>query len=455
MLIRFFVSNVYSFDEQKEFKMLPGHKRSSGRTRLKEHEYKLSGEVGVLKLASMYGANAAGKSNFVKALSMLKNIVVSEQLYDDQIRTCFKFEEKEEPQILGVEFFQGGKPYYYAIKIDKNIISSEELYESGLGLKEDVLIFERNTDEKGNVSIRFFPDFEKKNENAVLKTVIEKNLAKHNKPVLRLLTTLNNPELKHAVEAFNWFQNTLQIIVPDAKINGLPHVMNIDKNLQQYAQTIMCAFHVGISKLEAKKELLSEYFSDKDVVIMRQLMQDVEASPQKMIRLSRGKQEMVITKEDNDFFIEQLTLEHKGKNGKTVSFDLDEESEGTVRLLDFMPAFKDLLFREAVYVIDEVERSIHPLLIKELVRKFSADNKTKGQLIFTTHESNLLDQEIFRQDEIWFAEKDSNGGTDLYPLSDFKEHNTKDIRKGYLTGRYGSIPFLGNFQDLNWRAYDD
>ncbi|MDR2448991.1 MAG: ATP-binding protein [Prevotellaceae bacterium] len=452
MLIRFFVSNVYSFDEQKEFNMLPGRKRSSERTRLKEHEYKLAGEVGVLKLASMYGANAAGKSNFVNALSMLKNIVVRESLCNDQMSTQFKFVERETPQVLGVEFFQRGKSYYYAIKIDKNIITSEELYESGLGLKDDVLIFERNTDEKGTVSIRFFSDFEKKKENALLKTVIEKNLARPNKPVLKLLTTLNNPELKHAVEAFNWFQNTLHILSPGAKIRALSQVMDIDTDLQQYAQHIMCAFHVGISKLETKKELLSDFFPNKDVV---QLMQDVEASPQKMISLYRGKQEMIITKENDKFFIKRLVLEHEGKNGKTVSFNLEEESEGTVRLLDFMPAFKDLLVREVVYVIDEVERSIHPLLIKELMRKFSTDNKTKGQLIFTTHESNLLDQEIFRQDEIWFAEKNHNGGTDLYPLSDFKEHNTKDIRKGYLMGRYGSIPFLGNFQDLNWRAYDD
>jgi AAA15 family ATPase/GTPase len=133
---------------------------------------------------------------------------------------------------------------------------------------------------------------------------------------------------------------------------------------------------------------------------------------------------------------------------------LEEESDGTVRLLDFVPAFKNLISSEKVYIVDEIERSIHPLLIKELVKKFSLDNKTRGQLIFTTHESNLLDQEIFRQYEIWFVEKDLNGSTDLYSLSDFKEHKTIDIRKGYLNGRYGSIPFLGNLEDLKWHKYD-
>jgi hypothetical protein len=113
-----------------------------------------------------------------------------------------------------------------------------------------------------------------------------------------------------------------------------------------------------------------------------------------------------------------------------------------------------VLSERKVFLIDEIERSIHPLLIKELVRKFSDDHASQGQLIFTTHESNLLDQELFRQDEIWFAEKNSDGETDLYSLSDFKEHKTLDIRKGYLSGRYGSIPFLGNLKDLNWHEYD-
>jgi len=92
-------------------------------------------------------------------------------------------------------------------------------------------------------------------------------------------------------------------------------------------------------------------------------------------------------------------------------------------------------------------------LLKQLIGKFTRNNKTKGQLIFTTHESNLLDQNIFRQDEIWFTEKKSTGETALYPLSDFSIRFDLDIQKGYLQGRFGAIPFLGNLQDLNWDIY--
>ena len=171
------------------------------------------------------------------------------------------------------------------------------------------------------------------------------------------------------------------------------------------------------------------------------------------LRSKRGE-ELIVVEEDDKIWVKSLSLEHTGKNGNIAIFGLEEESDGTIRLLDFVPAFRDVITKNKVFVIDEIERSIHPLLIKELLKKFSSDTETKGQLIFTTHESNLLDQEIFRQDEIWFTEKDDNGSTDLYSLSDFKEHKTIDIRKGYLNGRYGSIPFLGNLEDLNWHKYD-
>jgi AAA15 family ATPase/GTPase len=119
-----------------------------------------------------------------------------------------------------------------------------------------------------------------------------------------------------------------------------------------------------------------------------------------------------------------------------------------------MPAFRDIVLNRKVYVVDELERSMHPVIAKELISKFSRDADTKGQLVFTTHESNLLDQSIFRQDEIWFAEKGPMGNTSLYSLSDFKEHNTIDIRKGYLNGRYGAVPFTADLQELNWHQYE-
>ena len=117
-----------------------------------------------------------------------------------------------------------------------------------------------------------------------------------------------------------------------------------------------------------------------------------------------------------------------------------------------------MLFRsgaDCTFIIDEIEQSIHPLIMKEIIKKFGDDPRTTGQLIFSTHDVNLLDQEIFRQDEIWFAEKNAVGASRLYPLSDYKEHATIDIEKGYLAGRYGGVPYLGDLRDLNWKTESD
>jgi hypothetical protein len=216
----------------------------------------------------------------------------------------------------------------------------------------------------------------------------------------------------------------------------------------------MLSFNTGIQGIKSESKKLNDY-SGEDIEL-DELLKDIEDSPQKMIALknSRNGDDIILVKEDEQVLVKQLKLEHTGKEGIIASFNLDEESDGTVRLLDFIPVFDSVVSKNKVFVIDEIERSIHPLLIKALVEKFSQDKQSNGQLIFTTHESSLLDQSIFRPDEIWFVEKDQNGCTDIYPLSDFKEHNITDIRKGYLNGRYGSIPFLANLKDLNWHQYD-
>jgi uncharacterized protein len=257
--------------------------------------------------------------------------------------------------------------------------------------------------------------------------------------------------LKAAKNAYSWFSETLTIISPDSKPNALVNRTDIDSDFKLYAEDIMGSFNIGITALVSEKKAIEDFLGKDNDNNLDELIKKLESTPKNMIGLRTNKgNELILVKEGSKIFVKQLKLQHKGQNNIAVNFDLEEESDGTIRLLDFIPAFKDVVSKTKVFVIDEIERSIHPLLIKELIRKFSMDDASKGQLIFTTHESNLLDQDIFRQDEIWFAEKDKNGSTDLYALSNFKEHKTLDIQKGYLNGRYGSIPFLANLQDLNW-----
>jgi AAA15 family ATPase/GTPase len=151
--------------------------------------------------------------------------------------------------------------------------------------------------------------------------------------------------------------------------------------------------------------------------------------------------------------IKSLITYHLNNKGQIVTFSSNEESDGTLRLLELLPILYYILSEQTIIIIDEIEHSIHPNLLKQLITKFSENKETKGQLIFTTHETHLLDQEIFRQDEIWMAEKNSNGATELYPMSDFNVRYDLDIRKGYLNGRFGGIPFLHNFKDLTVKPH--
>lgn len=452
MIIRLVIENLFSFGDRKEFSTIPNNRLKT----LENHKYKVN-NFDILKLSSIYGANGAGKSNIIKSLHLFQKLIIREKIPFKLKDTQFKFnsEDSNNLQTFAIEFMQEGTAFYYGIELLENIISTEELYISGLGIKEDKLIFERKTDKEQNTSIKFLEEFENDEKSQLLKSILLEEFVKPDEPILKLISNRDNKFLQDVKKAFNWFDNTLQIVTPTAKPRALAHKIDTDTDFKQYAEEIMCSFNIGITSLSSEKKDIKDFFGEDNENELDKIIKELEDSPKKMIGLrSRSGDEFVIVKEGEKIWVKTLKVEHQGRDNKKAMFDLDEESDGTVRLLDFVPAFKNIISEEKVYFIDEIERSIHPLLIKELVKKFSLDNNTKGQLIFTTHESNLLDQEIFRQDEIWFVEKDKNGSTDLYSLSDFKEHKTIDIRKGYLNGRYGSIPFLGNLTDLNWHQHD-
>ena len=451
MLIRFSVENLFSFGERKEFTMIPNKRLRT----LHHHKYNENG-FEILKLASIYGANGSGKSNFIKSINLFKEFVIGKTSIIEIKETRFKFNDVSQSsnQILAVDFIQDSIPFYYAIEISGTRIATEELYLSGLGIKEDELIFERTTNPDNKTEIVFSIDFENDETIEMFKSVIN-DFVKAGEPILKLLSKRDNKFLANTKSAYKWFDETLQIIRSNSKPTPLAHKIDVDKEFNNYAKDLMCSFNLGVSDLISEKKEINEYFGEDNNKVINEIINDLTEHPDQIIGLrSNEGDEIIIVNEEEKIVVKSLRVGHIGRNNKQVLFDLKEESDGTVRLLDFIPAFKRVISSKKVYIIDEIERSIHPLLIKELVQKFSLDENTKGQMIFSTHESNLLDQAIFRLDEIWFTEKNRDGATDLYSLSDFKEHKTIDIQKGYLNGRYGSIPFLGNLQDLNWHDYD-
>ncbi len=446
MLIRFVVGNLLSFGPQKEFNMTPYSRLKT----LPRHKYQFE-EIEVLKLASVYGANGAGKSNLINALKLMKHLVLEGQTSVDVKRLRHKFLPESTPQLMAIEYIEGGEAFYYGVQFLNGRVQTEELYLSGLGKRPDQLIFERTLDDDKNIQLKF-PEEAMDEKLELIKTVLVEEFLTTSKLSLSILSKREHPHFKHIKTAISWFGKTLNIIEPDSKPVMLAHLIDSNLEFKKYFEGILSTLSTGINRVSTEKIRLETYFGENEMDTIEEIeTQLIDNEDGLLLWANSDGSSLDIVKEDGEIYIKQLRFLHEGSPEDQITFSLNEESDGTIRLIDLVPALYYVLRIPKVVIIDEVERSIHPLMIKELIKKFSLDDETRGQLIFTTHESNLLDQDIFRQDEIWFVEKNQKGASELYPLSDFKPHKTIDIRKGYLNGRYGSIPFLDDLTYLNWQ----
>jgi len=452
MLIRFAIKNLFSFKEETEFNLLPSKAK-----RLSHHKYTKSG-IEILKLSALYGANGSGKSNLIRSISLLKMMILKGAIPNSLTSQKFKLSESSqtEPVELAIEFFANNAIYYYSIAINDGIII-DEFFSSNNAQQEDEMIFHRKYENR-ETFVSFFEEFDAVKENLTLKKIIETDLLKPNQPLFSLLNSISNNAFFDIKVAYNWFEHGLTVIFPETKATGLVLEIESKEGFKEFANELMCSFNTGITNLKVDIKSVEEFFGKDNQKEVDEIKAELKNNPEKKVGLmtnAKTSEEVVVVNDGGKILAKRLLFEHKGDKNQNVEFRFDEESDGTRRLLEYLPAFSSVIIDSPTFIIDEIERSIHPLIVKEIVSKFSKDESTKGQLIFSTHESNLLDQDIFRTDEIWFTEKSILGSTKLYSLSDFKEHNTIDIRKGYLNGRYGAIPFLGNLQDLNWHKFQD
>ena len=441
MLLRFEVENIMSFDETVEFNTFPSSKSHN----LEWHKVPC-GHVTALRMSAIYGPNGAGKSNLLACLNLLKQMVLTERLgnvtFPDDLYFKFNKEKEGKPSELAIEFISNGQIYYYHIVFNRSEVSEEELYLCEK--KEDVPLFIR----KGNtinLSLINIPDEEVKPLGDLLSKMI--------RPDMLLLSFLGNyysQEFPIIAEAYRWIEN-LQIVLPEMRMGYVSHYMDSDENFSNYVNEIFPTLQSGIFKLEVRKEVINQDDAKGDIGFTRAI-EDAKSHPGQPIMFQKNMNSYVsnIVLEDNTLFLKTLLAIHKTPDGKEIEMPISLESDGTRRLIEYLPLLYWILREGRIFIVDEIERSIHPILIKTIISKISESKEAKGQIIFTTHESCLLDQDIFRPDEIWFAQKDVNQSTQLYPLSDFNIHRTANIENGYLNGRYGAIPFLSNLADLKW-----
>lgn len=449
MLIRFVSKNIFSFKEETEFNLFPN------KTQRLSHHKITKNYVDILRLSALYGANGSGKSNLIKSISLLESMIVDDgklPANSDELKFKLKSEEElNDPISIGIEFYIKSKIYYYSITFNKEIILNEYLAESKK--EKDILIFERNIENKVQ-SITFFDGYINNEKNKLFVDVLAEKLLQKDELLLSFLNSKYKDEFPDIVNAFTWFDETLVIIKPDAKPGGIAHLLDTNSEINDFANNLISKLNTGIFKINVAKQKFDEFTTDKKKI--QKIKEDLKKEPNGLSVLTHTEtgEEVTLVYEDDELYVKRLMTTHLNDKGEEVEFYIGMESDGTKRLIDYIPALNGIINDESVYLIDEIERSIHPITIKEIISKISLDKSAKGQLIFTTHESSLLDQDILRPDEIWFAQKDIDGSSKLYSLSDYNIHNTANIENGYLNGRYGGIPFLSNLRDLNWHKYE-
>ncbi len=407
MLIRFKVSNFLSFKEETEFSMVAGNERIHPKHIIQENKK----HPKLLRAALLYGANAAGKSNFVKAvdyarwkvLNSGKHIITDRNYYHSD--SFFKLDyDVNRSSGFEFKFYTQGKIYLYSFRDAKLAFINEKLVEIENG--KEKLLFERNTDLENTTKFSKVDFLEKESDKEFL-TFIQRST----NPRKLFLTHCAENNVLWFKKAYDWFQNSLEVIFPDTKDSLLEERVKENNNFRTFFADLIGKAGTGISALSTstRTRFMSELINDR-----------------------QGFEETTTF----------LNLHHGD-----AQFNKSEESDGTQRLFDLAFPFYDLATSETpkVYIIDELERNLHTNLSYMLLKSY-LEQDGKGQLIATTHDTHLLDLDLLRKDEIWFAEKDEHGATQLYSLYDFNPRYDKKIEKEYLTGRFGAIPFLGNIE---------
>ncbi|MCR5770304.1 MAG: ATP-binding protein [Butyrivibrio sp.] len=445
MLVKLSVENYKSFDQKEELSMISSSKMQGN----KSHRVKIK-QTQILKNAIVYGANASGKSNLVAVFAFIKAALMEGIPVGSANDFCRNRQEnKNRESVFEIQFTAGDTFYAYGFSaiLSQRKITEEWLYELMQdGSAHQLFLREGNnapilgdtvklsTAEKGRFSV-YSEDFAGQDTQLFL---TEMNRGKKYPEKSKLI---------FFVEAFGWIMNNIIVINPNIGISNTEAYYN-DESLENISKLIQ-TFDTGVTEIKTRQITIDEMGK----MIPAEVVQGIFSQLKAQLQISNLPSIQMTWRVEGGFFnirikdgqepeISTLVLRH----GKSVfDFNFSEESDGTKRLFDLI----DMLLTErpdTVFVVDELERSLHPKLTEHFLMLFmEAHDGVRMQLVFTTHEDTIMDQSLFRRDEIWFVERDSDNASKIYSLDRFKERYDKKLSKAYLEGRYGAIPVFRQF----------
>ena len=441
MLLKYNVSNFKSIGHNIEFSMFPTTSDIDERY-TKEIQTK-AGIWKVLKRSAFYGPNASGKSSFIESIDYARGFIVDgipsgRGTGINQFKG--KFEDLDQQSVFQFTFLaEDNEIYEYGFSLD-----SKQVYEEWLMILTKngfEALFERQTDAEAKTIIEITAKFaRKKSKNRELAELLKETIKEKQKNQLFLYKLYDNG-VKRVEPVMEWFQS-VQVIFPNSKVRFLPIRISRDMDFQKFISDSLSKMDTGVVQVSAVSDELDFHDFAEKAHFPQKLIQDIEEKKQGMF--SRGGKYYIFgEKQENRMTLIQIKFEHR-LNSKSVEFDLEDESDGTQRLLDLLPMLFSIDKKNrSIYLVDEIDRSLHTKLSKYLLKLFLENsNDANCQIIYTAHDVNLIDLDDFAQDEIWFVEKKLTGETTIKPMSDFDVKGDQDILKAYLNGRFGAVPVI-------------
>ncbi len=444
MLLCFSVSNFLSFDKEERFSM------EAGKTRNFIERTTRTNNTRILKFKAVYGANASGKSNLIKAFDFMQHIVWNDIPSDSSQDYCRISEENvNHPSRFEIEVIFDGVQYSYGFEILLNasrFIREWLVEKKG---KKSKTVFTRDV-ENGIYDVTSYT-----NNNAINERLkIYADDIKQDGTILFLRSMNQNKDSLYNEQSpiniyrtlYRWFRYRLSVNYPDEPITQYTYFF--DSQGCAKAEEMLSRLDTGIAKVQICAESVEKIMAQLPPKFKQEILENLNeqkkknAVPAIMLRSDEGHSMCIIELHDEEISCKTIKFLHKHSSSL---FSLSEESDGTIRLLDLLEV---LLAKSSnkVYVIDEVSRCLHPLLTKKFISDYLDMAVERDiQLIITTHESDLMDLHLLRQDEIGFVSKrEENGTSRIFGLEDFGARFDKRIRRAYLDGQYGAIPRLNN-----------
>ena len=382
----------------------------------------------VLPIAALYGGNASGKTNMFQALSFSRNMILQGVRPDRKIPVKpFQLDSQSriQPSRFKFEILVNESIYEYEFAVTREKVLQERLV-SISGSSEKVLYDRFRYPGKFHSSLK---------DQQFLQFVFQGT-----RPNELLLTNAISQNVDVLRPVYDWFENSLFLIGPDDRFTGVEHLLDDGHPLHTKMSDILGQLDTGITRLGGKEVNWEDMpFSKSLVDPLKERLKEGES-----MLISPGSG-VVVTLKNGELVATKLKTVHKRDDGTEAEFDIEQEADGSKRVIELLPAFLSLSVEESerVFVIDEIDRSLHSMLTQALVRSYLAtcSEHSRSQLLLTTHDLLLMDQKLLRRDEMWLASRDSGGVSHLKSLGNFKDTRyDKDVRRAILRDGWEAFP---------------